>query len=131
MNALLAATLATVLAFAAGTWWGMGLGADKCEAEAAREERIAAVAMDAAASAVAKIKVVNRTVQQEVQREISERVVYRDCQHSPEQLRRINSALTGQVEPAGGGLVPRADALDRPELRGDHSEAGGGRRPVP
>ena len=65
-----------------------------------------------------------RTIQNEVQREISERVVYRDCSHSPEQLQRINAAITGQSEPAGRGLVPRADAAGGLKFRGDDGMSG-------
>ena len=101
-----------------------------------REREIARMAADTAAAAAAKaisgIKVQNRTINNEVQREISERLVYRDCQHSPEQLQRINAALTGaQPEPAGRGLVPGADAARGSELRGDDAEAGGGGGAVP
>jgi hypothetical protein len=121
----------------AGTaWWFYDAGQDKCEAAQARDDRVAAVATEAAASAaaaaIAKVKVVNRTIQQEVQREVSERVVYRDCQHSPGQLQLINAALAGaKPEPAGRGFVPRADALGRSELRGDNPEAGGSGGAVP
>lgn len=78
--------------------------------EVAREA--AAAATDAAASAISRIKVQNRTVYSEVQREIVEKpAVYRDCVHSPLQLQRINAALTGEpAEPPGDRGVPASDA---------------------
>lgn len=95
---------------------GRSDGGNACEAAAAREQRVAevatAAAAQAAASAIAGIKIQNRTIQNEVQREISERVVYRDCGHSPDQLQRLNAALAGSSAPAGSGLVPTTGAAD-------------------
>lgn len=84
------------------------------------------------AKAISGIKVQNRTVYQEVQREVLERPVYRECEHSPDVLRRINAALTGQpAEPAGRGLVPPADAAGGLQLRRDDAEADRGGGAVP
>lgn len=92
------------------------------------EQKTAAVV----AKAISGIKVQNRTVYQEVQREVLERPVYRDCVHSPDQLQRINAALTGEpTEPAGRGLVPSADAAGGPQLRRDDAEADRGGGAVP
>lgn len=114
--------LAIVLAAGAMTggayWQGRKDGENKIVAQEAREREIAAEAVDAAnaaaAQAISAIKVQHKTVTQEVQHEVSERVVYRDCQHSPEQLRRINAALTGAERPvtASSGIVPRAGSAD-------------------
>jgi len=102
-------------------------GKNACIAADVRERQIgelaAAKATDAAASAISKIKVQNRTVYSEVQREVMERTVYRDCLHTPEQLRRINSALTGEVEPAGSGILPPSDAASGPKFRGNDAQA--------
>lgn len=98
----------------AGTYWaGERAGRDGCQAEAAREERVAQVATDAAnaaaARAIAGIQVKHTTIRQEVQREIRERPVYSGatgCRHSSEQLQRLNSALAGDAaELAGPGDV--------------------------
>lgn len=125
----------------ASSWYSYRAGrehqATECKAAAAREREVAALAAESAASAAAKaiskIKVQHRTVTQEVQREVLEREVYRDagCSHSPEQLRRLNAALTGQPEPAGRGLVPRADAAGRFDLRRDDAQADRGGRDLP
>jgi hypothetical protein len=89
-------------------------GSNAVEATAAREERVGqlagAAAAASAAEAISKIKVRNTTIQNEVQREVSERVVYRDCVHSPDQLQRINAALTGAEPPADHGQLPAANA---------------------
>lgn len=114
--------LAAVLAVAglAGGAYKLGRedGEAKVVAQEAREREIAAEAVDAAnnaaAQAIAGIKLWNRTINQEVQREVSERVVYRDCVHSPDQLQRINAAITGASPPstAGSGVVPPTVSLD-------------------
>lgn len=102
-----------------------------------RERQIGELAAEkaatAAAGAISRIKVQHKTITAEVQREVQTNTVYRDCQHSPEQLQRINAALTGasSPEPAGRGLVPRAGAAGGPELRSDDTQTGGSGRPVP
>ena len=64
-----------------------------------------------AAEAIARIEIKHTTVRAAVEKEIHEKLVYRDCQHSADQLQRIHAALTGR-EPvaAGGGQLPRLDA---------------------
>ena len=59
-----------------------------------------------AAQAIAGITVSNRTIRQEVQREIVEKPVYRDCVADPGILRSINAAKTGRTEPAGDLELP-------------------------
>ena len=133
-----------ILALAGGISAGLagvymqGKKAGKAEVEAAdaRERDIAKLATDAAlkvtAEAISKIKVQNRTITNEVQREVMERTVYRECQHTPEQLRRINSAITGsEPEPAGPGLLPTARPADGLKLRGNDAEADRGGRDLP
>lgn len=64
-----------------------------------------------AAEAIAKIEIRHTTVRAAVEKEIHEKLVYRDCQHSADQLQRINAALTGrEPEPPRGGQLPRLDA---------------------
>jgi len=96
----------------AAVWWGMDVGENKVLADAAREERIGrvatAAAVSAAASAIAAQRPKNVTIRQETEREIQTNVQYRDCVHSPEQLQRINAAITGDAtERPGGGVVPK------------------------
>lgn len=94
--------------------YGRQAGKDACAAAVAREEHVAQVATAAAASAaagaIARLRVQHVTIRQEAEREIQTRVEYRDCRHSPEQLQRLNAALTGtRAEPAGGDELPAAD----------------------
>lgn len=113
----LAGLLATVLAFGAGTWYGIGLGEDKEFAKRAREDAIVQKVQDAAnvsaAEAIAKIKPQNVTIRQEVEREIRTNTVYRDCRNTPDGMRGINEAITGKKEPAGDRKLPRAVAPER------------------
>lgn len=62
-----------------------------------------------AATEIAKIEIKNTTIKQEVQREILEKPVYRECRHDARGLSLINAALTG-TEPAGDSQLPEADA---------------------
>lgn len=116
---LILAALVTAGAMTSGAYWqGRKDGAAGEIATQAREDAIAQRATDAAvtaaAQAISSIKVQHRTITQEVEREIRETPVYVDCRHSPDQLQRINAALTGATDPkpAGGGVVPRAGAPD-------------------
>lgn len=136
--ALIGLLCAAAVAAWAG-WTGYGLGRDSAIAEAARDEAVAKIASDAAQDAIAKglsqLKVVNRTIVNEVQRDVIEKPVYRDiaCRHDADSMRRINAALTGSTdaEALGGIRVPAPDATDRPQFRGDDAQAGGGGNPVP
>ena len=99
-------------------WFMYERGRDNELATQARENRIAAVARESAASgtaaAIAKLRPQITTIRQETEREIRTNTIYGQCRHSPDQLQRINAALTGAAsEPAGGGLVPPPDALGR------------------
>lgn len=48
-----------------------------------------------AAEAIAKIEIKHTTVRAAVEKEIHEKLVYRECRHTDYALRRINSALIG------------------------------------
>ncbi len=100
-------------------YWFYQAGKEHELATQAREDKAAAVATAAAASAVvagvAKQRPRNTTIRQEAEREIRTETRYVDCRHSPEQLRRIDEALTGKPrEPAtADGAVPGASAPRR------------------
>jgi hypothetical protein len=124
---LLAGLLIWGASLGAATWWAWHAGSDHEIARLAREDdieqRAIVASTDAAASAIAAIKVRNTTIQNEVQHEVSERVVYRECLHSPEQLQRLNAALTGAQPAAADGKLPAADAARGSELRRDDPQA--------
>lgn len=82
-------------------------------AEQAIVEKARDAMLRAAAEAIAGIDVVNKTIRQEVQREIVEKPVYRDCRADPGIVRAINAAKTGRPEPPGDS-----------ELSGTSSPAG-------
>lgn len=93
---LIIAFLLAVLGAGAG---GFKLGADHELAAQAREdqhvERAVAAATTVSAEAIAKIKVVNTTIQNEVQHEIRTNTVYADCRNSAVGMRLINEAISG------------------------------------
>lgn len=108
--------VAWAASIAATFFYAMGIGEDRKEADQAREQSLVQSAVDAAnrvsAEAIAKIEVKNLTIRQEVQREIIERPVYRDCKHSPDVMRNINEALSPRPKPAGDSKLPRTNAVD-------------------
>ena len=111
-QALLAAIVLWAVSLIGAGWWMYGLGVDHEVATQAREDKAAAVATEAAASAAAhaisQIEVRNVTIKQAVETRIREVPVYRNCRHAPGVLDNINAALTG--EPSSGGIVPAASA---------------------
>jgi uncharacterized protein HemX len=94
-------------------WWAYGQGQDHEIATQVREDKVAAIATEAAARsaahAISQIEVRNVTIKQAVETRIREVPVYRDCRHAPGVLDNINAALTGS-QPAGGGVLPAASA---------------------
>lgn len=115
----LAAGLAGAAAIGAAYYAGVSAGQDQVRAEAADRQALAVQAGEAAASAaaaqIARLRIVNQTIRQEVEREIQTRTVYRDCEHTADQLQRLNAALAGAgPQPgAGGAGLPTADAAGR------------------
>lgn len=96
---------------------GFRMGVDHEVAARTREDQHVAKAVEAAngaaAEAISKIKVVNTKIMNEVQREIIEKTVYRECRHSPVGLRLVNDALAGGgTVPVGGGKLPAADPAE-------------------
>jgi maleate cis-trans isomerase len=93
------AAIAWTASLGAASWWAYGVGKDHematqyREGEAARKAGEAASV--AAAQAVAKLEVQRVEITQPVLREVRDRVVYKDCRHSPEGFKGMNAALTG------------------------------------
>jgi hypothetical protein len=111
---LAAALIASGAAYLKGRQDGKAIAA----AQEARDERVAVIAAESAASAAAvairQIRITNTTIQQRLEREIQTRVQYVDCRHAPGVLDTINEALTGQrPKPPAGGGVPAVDAPGR------------------
>lgn len=96
MNQLVIIGALTVGAFLGGAMvgskWEEGANARRMQAEAtARQE-----ALTAAAKEIAKIDVKRVTIRAPLEKEIHEKVVYRECQHTPDGLRQLNQALAGE-----------------------------------
>lgn len=95
-------------------FYGQGVGADHVTAKQAavdqsvKETREAA--QQGAADAIAKITVKNVTINRKLETEVREKPVFRDCRSGPDSVRLYNSAIPGYAEPAGGGVVPTANA---------------------
>lgn len=107
---LIIAALLAVLGAGAG---GFKLGADHELASQAREDAHVAKAVEAAtnvsAQAIATLKPVYTTIQNEVQREIRTNTVFADCKLPVDSLRLVNQAL-------GGGTIPTVDSkLPKPK----------------
>ena len=107
---LIIACLVAVMAAGAG---GFKLGKDYEVASQAREDQHIAEAVDAAnaasAQAIAGLKIVNKTIQNEVRREVETNTVYRDCVVPANGVQLANQALAG-TKPADSGKLPKADA---------------------
>lgn len=88
---------------------------NEIESDIAREERIGQIAfansLSASAQQIAKIRIENTTIRQELDREIRFEPVYIDCRHSDAAKRMLDAILTGSQPPESfdRSLVPAAD----------------------
>lgn len=104
--------LAGTTLVAAGMAWSFWQG-QKFERgqQALDEQKLQAVedrALQVTAEAISKIRITNRTIYQETQREVFHNPVYADCRVPPDGLQLLNAAIEGlPVTPSGGG-VPAA-----------------------
>ena len=116
--AIIASLVLTILGVCGAGWIGFQTGIDhQKSSESDRNEAIRLAADQAsqvAAAAINKIKVVNTTIQQEIQHETRTNTVYLDCRHTPDGLRLINSTLSGdQTITPGGSQLPQIDPAER------------------
>jgi len=97
---------------------GFKLGRDSVIAGQAREdaqiEKAIQAANTATAEAISKIKVTNKTIQNELQKEVRYETVYSSssCANTPNGLRLVNQALTGD-NPASDSKLPKVDPVSR------------------
>ena len=109
------AILASIIIALALFVGGIGTGIRWEKGREAIENQHIAEAVDAAnasaAAAIAQIKVVNKTIQSEVQHEIRTQTVYSDanCMHTDAGLRGVNKALAPPGT-AGDSKLPGPDA---------------------
>ena len=107
------ASLALVLGLTAGTFaLGYSQGSKskqgEWDAQVVAEQKGKDAALKAAAEAIAKIEVKSERIIQPLRTEIRTNTVYRDCRHSDDSLRNLNSLITG-AEPAGNSRMPGTD----------------------
>lgn len=104
-----------IASWGAAGYVGWRASANALLAKQAREEdlmqKVEERAVTGAATAISRIKVTNKTIHNEVQREVRIEPVYADCRHSPDGLRGVNAALTNRpVEATGDRVMPGADS---------------------
>jgi hypothetical protein len=85
-------------------------------AEQKRQDELVAKVQQSTAQAIAAIEVKHVTVRQQLETEIREKPVYRDCTADDRVLELVNQAITG-TESASGGVVSGTGADDRPNVR--------------
>jgi len=113
---LLIAGIAWVASIGAAGWIAYGAGKDHETAIQAREDRAVAIATDAAASAaagaIARIEIKQVTIRQQLEREVREKTVFRDCRAGDDVVRMLNAAAgaASAASAAGDGQLPRSGA---------------------
>lgn len=91
--------VASVLLAAAGAGlYAWNARANKCELDGLRIEQAATAARDeaieAASQAIAAIEVKHTTINRTIEREVVEKPVYKECQHTPEVYEAVKEAMT-------------------------------------
>jgi hypothetical protein len=117
---LIAAGVALVGAIGGAYIKGRGDGRAVEIAERVTLEEVARTAREAsqqaAAEAIAQIEVKNVTIRQELETQIREKPVYRDCFADQRVLDTVNEAITGNPA-TGSGELPAAGSDDRKDVR--------------
>lgn len=112
--------LAAVLALGASHTWAYVKGGTAREnlilAEQKRQDELVAKVQQSTAQAIAAIEVKHVTVRQQLETEIREKPVYRDCIADDRVFELVNQAITG-AEPVGSGVVSGTGADDRSNVR--------------
>lgn len=125
-----AAAVAVCVALAAyGGWWLRDLQAEASEAARLKAEAKADARLDELSDRVAKrtetalagIRIENRTIYNETRREIETNTVYRDCVLPADGVRLANQARAGTARQSGG-RVPAASA---PASQGHNGRSAG------
>lgn len=117
MNArLVAAVLALALivgAYLAGRWDGARLKAGERAIAEVAAEKAAKASREEAGKAIARISVRHQTIHNALEREVIHEPIYTraDCSLTPDGLRLLNQALTGQ-EPSPSSLPASSPAQD-------------------
>jgi hypothetical protein len=104
MNTTVIAAILSVVLFSGGVVtgikWEAGVVAKRdVAAKDARDEALAAAARE-----IAKIDVKRVTIRQPLEKQVYEKVVYRDCRHDADGLHLLNQALSNGS--TGSGKLP-------------------------
>lgn len=106
----LAIVLVTLAAGAAGYLRGANVTRNAIESDMLREEQLAQRVYEqaqlAAANEIAKIEIVNKTITNELEKEIRYEPVYRDCHHPDSIKRMLDAILKGEAAPEFFSLDP-------------------------
>lgn len=107
---IVAGLLAIGGAYAAGRWDGKTINeADDLKAEVARNET-RSEALAVTAGAISGLEIKTTTIRQQVEHVITEKEVYRKCEHDDATFGVLNNALRpGTDQPAGHPELPGAD----------------------
>lgn len=112
--------LAAVLALGASHTFAYVKGGTAREnsilAEQKRQDELVEKVQQSTAQAIAAIEVKHVTVRQQLETEIREKPVYRDCVASDRVLELVNQAITG-AESLSGGELPGTVPDDRSDVR--------------
>ena len=97
---ILAVVLAIAASGATGYLRGVHNTKNSIAADIAREEQLAQTIYDsailAAASEISKIEIINRTITQEIEREVRTKEIYLTCRHDDDTKRMLDAILTGE-----------------------------------
>ena len=85
--------LVSAFLFAAGGFGGWRAAMDHRDAIELADARGRADALEAVAGEIAKVKIVQKNTTQILEKEIHERIQYKDCKHTQEALKMLNDAL--------------------------------------
>ena len=108
---ILAVISAVSISGGLGYCHGVSTTENSIAADIAREEQLAQRLYDdmvyAAASEISKIEIINKTITQELEREIRTERIYMDCRHTDGTKRMLDAILTGERS---------SESFDRVEL---------------
>lgn len=111
LSAILALILSCGGAFIGGYRHGYNVSEGKQAQIAVAIKQTQEAAALGTAAEIAKIKVVNQTIRQTLEKEIYEKPVYIDCKHTALGLQSVNAALTGQS--VDNRKLPETDTIGK------------------
>ncbi len=101
--------VAAALAFFSGSVAGWKINTWKHDSERVAAKEAAELTIKATAKELAKLEVKHVTIRQTLEKEIHEKTIYRDCKHTDDGLRVLNSALSESSDPAELSTTDKAD----------------------